>query len=906
MTDNIAGICWLLDPRTLETIHVSPAFETLCGRTFSTLDPILYRTLIHSDDIDRVLLAVSELQPTTHTVQHFRIISSSGVVKWMSTTISLYVHRDSHLVVLMDMAVDTSVRRQIHEALEARGDCYPRHVESSCDLICFHNLDGTIVSFNDRAAEILGYSRDELLNTPMRKFIPVEEYEEFDRYLSRMRMSGSASGLMSIVTKTGQRRVWEYCNTLHMKGAGEPIVRGVAHDVTDQKRIEEALRSSEENFSKVFMSSPLAIAITTLEGGEIVDVNEVFVKQTGVSRSEVIGKNASDLEVWVDARQQSHIMEEIRGGGRVQSQEVQFRNKSGAIQTQLYSAEPIRIGGKQCLIAVYEDITQRKFAEDTLKQSEANYRSLFLSSPCGMYRVALDGKFIFVNDALVELLGYDSADELLSKNLEEDIYANPDGRNRIVDSVQYLNPLKSVEVQWRRKNGTLIVVRAHATGWVNNEFGQVVGLETMVEDITKQGILEEQLRQMQKIESLALLAGGIAHDFNNVLTAVLGYGQLALKTLNRTKAEVQTSSVNPHRDSHLQILDKTTTQLQHIVDAAFHGQALTSQLLAFSRHESLPIYPLNLDVEIENIAEMIRRLIGEHIKVQLRLDCKSQTILGEKGAFGQIILNLCVNARDAMPKGGQLTVRTFSATVKAACEEHVGVPCGSYVVLEVADTGCGMRKAIQERIFEPFFTTKPAGHGTGLGLYTVYAILHRCGGHIRIQSEPGRGSTFRLYLPVVDASLTQSRAAPDCRVEGQDTGIVMVVEDDDRVREIVSSHLTSLGFQVLCEADPVVAVRDYDRLNGDIELLVTDVVMPGLTGPALVRQLKERQPNLRVLYMTGWASADILPPGLLCEGAELLRKPFDEFAFKSIIRDLLCRPKAISREIKLSAFAAEA
>jgi two-component system cell cycle sensor histidine kinase/response regulator CckA len=236
----------------------------------------------------------------------------------------------------------------------------------------------------------------------------------------------------------------------------------------------------------------------------------------------------------------------------------------------------------------------------------------------------------------------------------------------------------------------------------------------------------------------------------------------------------------------------------------------------------------------------------------------------------------------------------------------VGVPGGSYVVLEVGDTGCGMRKTVQERIFEPFFTTKPSGQGTGLGLYTVYAILHRFGGHVRMQSEPGHGSTFWLYLPVVGTSPKQCQTAPDGRFERLGNGIVMVVEDDDRVREIVASHLESFGFRVLCEASGNAAVRDYEQLHEDIELLVTDVVMPALSGPDLARKLKERQPNLRVLYMTGWAPVDTLPAEGLGQGAELLRKPFDERELYSTVRHLLRHPQPILRDTKLLSFAAGA
>jgi two-component system, cell cycle sensor histidine kinase and response regulator CckA len=530
-----------------------------------------------------------------------------------------------------------------------------------------------------------------------------------------------------------------------------------------------------------------------------------------------------------------------------------------------------------------------------------------LDSPCGLYRLALDGAFLFVNNALVELLGYDSTDELLSRNLEKDIYVIPQERYHILDNLDQRNPLKSVEVHWRRKDGTLIVVRAHARGWVNNELGQVIGLETMVEDITQQRTLEKRLRQMQKMESLALLAGGVAHDFNNILTVVLGYGQLALNTLNRTKTETPISIVSTRRDGDLLTLDKTRTQLQQIVDAATHGQTLTAQLLAFSRDDSLPMYPLNLDTEIKNISDMVKRLIGEHIRVHMYLGCDSQSILGETGALSQVILNLCVNARDAMPKGGRLTVRTYSVNVKLPSEEHAGIPHGSYVVLEVADTGCGMSKTVQERIFEPFFTTKPTSGGTGLGLYTVYAIVHRCGGHIRMQSEPGRGSTFWLYLPVVDSSPTQVlKSVRNGRNENLGNGTVIVVEDDDRVREIVAEQLESFGFHVLCAANATAAVQHYDQLEKDIEFLVTDVLMPGRDGRALARELTKRQPNLRVLYITGWAPADLTAPWVLGQGAELLRKPFNESSFSSAVQKLLRHPKPMVRDAKVLAVAAEA
>jgi two-component system cell cycle sensor histidine kinase/response regulator CckA len=440
-----------------------------------------------------------------------------------------------------------------------------------------------------------------------------------------------------------------------------------------------------------------------------------------------------------------------------------------------------------------------------------------------------------------------------------------------------------VEVHWKRKDGTPILIRAHVRP-VENEVGNLAHFETIAEDITQQRAFEEQVRQLQKMESLALLAGGVAHDFNNILCGVLGYGQLVLRTLH---ASSRVGRFLSDEQSRREVLERATVQVQHIVDAAIHGRSLTGQLLSFSRDEALPIYPINLDVEIDQIQDMVRRLIGENIEVAVRVACKSQKVLGEQGAFAQALLNLCVNARDAMPRGGRLTISTFPLIIDSDREEHPGIPRGNYVVLQVSDTGCGMDKNVQKRIFEPFFTTKPAGRGTGLGLYSVYAISRRSGGHIRVHSDVGIGSTFWLYFPVVDSP---AAAATPIHSEPSDTartGLVMVVEDDARLREMVRNQLEYFGFQVVCARSAGTAVQDYDRLAGGINVLMTDVVMPELSGPDLVSQLRQKQPNLKVVYMTGWAPAELLSVDALGEGIELLRKPFSMSELSSTLCHVL-------------------
>ncbi len=408
----------------------------------------------------------------------------------------------------------------------------------------------------------------------------------------------------------------------------------------------------------------------------------------------------------------------------------------------------------------------------------------------------------------------------------------------------------------------MLLVRA-STRAVRNESGQVVCFETTVEDIT----FEEQFRQVQKMEALALMSGGIAHDFNNILTAILGFGELVSRALGPT--------------------DPRKAQVQSIVDAALQGRSLTGTLLALSNNEALPVYPLNVDAEIRQARDTVCRLIGEHIDVRPHLDCKSQKVVGERGALLRIILNLAANARDAMPKGGQLTIDTFAADVRADDARHKGVPCGSYVVLSVTDTGCGMDKPLQERIFEPFFTTKTTSRGTGLGLYAVRTIVDQCSGHIQVRSEVGRGTTFTIYFPVVEMSHTILETIPEAYRQDAEGELIMIVEDDHRVREVLRCQLEDYGYRVLSEATPSAAISDSEGLGPELKLLITDVVMPELNGPDLAQRLKKGRPNLKVLFTTGNAPAEILPANALGEGSELLRKPWTVQELGSTIRHLL-------------------
>ena len=869
MAENIHDVFWLLDPIAGEVRFVSRAFERICERSVESLyaNPASCLELFHPADVAKLLAALHDLEQMGHFRDEFRIVCSSGTEKWLEVKGSTAKDVKGKVIALVGTAQEITERKEAERFLRESEDRYRDLVEHSEDLICTHDLQGRLLTVNDPPIRILGYCREHLLNKSIRDFLLPELSDQFDQYLARIQKDGVAKGQMSVVTKSGERRIWEYHNTLRTEGVARPIVRGVAHDITEKKLAERAHRRSEEKFSKAFLSSPIANAISTLREGRFIDVNESFEKLTGLKRAEVIGRTSSELGMWIDPRQRAAIVRELENGGSVRSQEIEFRSHERPPLVVLYSAETIDVDGERCLLAVGEDITGRKRAEERLRASEAQYRSLFHEAPYGIFRASRGGRLLMVNPAMVEMLGYDSESELLAKNIESDVYVDGHERRCLIERAQDAEHIEGVELHWKRKDGVQILVRAnvHAVRTCSNEDEY---FETMVEDVTQQRALEDHMRQVQKMEAIALLAGGIAHDFNNLLTGILGYAELIVKSFDRE--------------------DSRKGRLQMVVDAALKGRALTSQLLAFSHHQTRPLHPVEMDEEIEQTKDMLRRLIGENIEIRFILESSPMLVLGESGLIYQVVLNLAVNGRDSMPQGGKLTIRTSRAAMKSHDAALAGVPIGEYVVLEVCDTGCGMDRAVQERIFEPFFTTKEPGKGTGLGLCTVYGIIQECSGHIRVHSEIGCGSRFEIYFPVANVSPMQKPLMSLKSRSGRGESI-LVVEDDPRVREMLRDQLRTFGYSVFRAENASQALQVARRQGRQIDLLLTDIVMPGLSGTDLARQMRKKLPFLKVLYMTGYAAKDLLSPDSLGHDSELLPKPFTSMELNSKLQQLLGR-----------------
>ena len=427
---------------------------------------------------------------------------------------------------------------------------------------------------------------------------------------------------------------------------------------------------------------------------------------------------------------------------------------------------------------------------------------------------------------------------------------------------------KDVEIEWRRKDGSL--TKARCGGFVVKDGGKdAAHFEVFAEDVTEKRSLERQLQVAQKMEAVGRLSGGIAHDFNNLLGVIIGYSQVLKKRL-----EVE----NPLRE-HAEEIEK----------AGQRAASLTRQLLAFSRQQVLAPAVLNLNALLTDMEKMVSRLIGEDIELGLRLDPGIGRVKADLSQIEQVVMNLVVNARDALPHGGKLVIGTENAVLdQEYTRRHPGSRVGSYVMLSVIDNGTGMNAETLAHLFEPFFTTKEPGKGTGLGLATVYGVVKQSGGYVGVDSEPGRGSSFRVYLPQIKEAQRNDPAGAPLSATFRGTETVLLVEDADALRKLAQALLEQNGYRVLAAEGGVEALKIAEKEQERIHLLLTDVIMPGMNGRALAERLAPLHKGLRVLYMSGYTHTAIAEHGVLESGTYLLQKPFTEEALLQKVREVLC------------------
>jgi two-component system, cell cycle sensor histidine kinase and response regulator CckA len=811
-------------------------------------------------------------------------IGEEGAVRTMLAGANDYLVKDNltRLVPAIERelheAQNRSARRRAEAALRQSEDRYRDLVENSYDLMCTHDLEGRLLSCNQTAARILGYERDSLIGRDIREALLPEYRHLFESYIEKLLRDGIAQGVMTVRTRSGETRIWEYTNTLRTEGVAEPIVRGMAHDVTVQRKAEVALKTSESELRALFAAMTDVILVLDAYGRYLkiaptdpANPYKPDADRIGKTLHEVFPKEHADFLL-------THIRRSLADG---RTHKVEYKlNLEGK---EVWFEGTVSPMSKESVVLLARDITEHKQADEKMARLNAQLESqrkrlnkIVANVPGVVWESwhepdpALQ-RIDFVSDYVETMLGYSVEEWRSTPNFWLSI-VHPEDRERTAKASAVSlggGEERRLEFRWVAADGRVVWVESNAAVITDDE-GRTLGLRGVTTDITERKKLEHQFRQAQKMEAVGQLAGGIAHDFNNILTTIIGYGQLVL------------SSLDPD--------DPLRSQIEEIEKAGMRAASLTSQLLAFSRRQVLQPKVLDLNSIVAEMNRMLRRLIGESITLEVNTEPELGRVKADSGQIEQVIMNLVVNARDAVSQTGRLIIETANVDLDSEyTNEYLSVNPGRYVMLAVSDTGAGMDKETQTRVFEPFFTTKEQGKGTGLGLSTVYGIVKQSDGFIWLYSEPGQGTTFKIYLPRVDDApeAVDKRGRGVTQLKGSET--ILLVEDEEMVRKLAREVLQRNGYTVLEASNGGEALLTCEQHQGPIHMMITDVVMPQMSGRQLVERLTVLCPRMRVMYMSGYTDDAVLNAGLAPDET-FLQKPFMPESLLRKVRDVLDQP----------------
>jgi len=809
------------------------------------------------------------------------LLSAQGVVSSLSVIVHgkarpfgiLGVHtaqpreftiHDTHFLQAVANVLATAIdRAYAEEALRRSEEHFRSLIENGSDIVTIVGENGVFRYASPSVERVLGYAPRELLERNAFDYVHPDDIAVVAEALAgaihhpgvpqaaqfRFRAQDGAWRLLEAV---GQARVGR-------GDAAQLIVN--ARDVTERRRQERALRENKERLRTVIAGAPLVLFALDRDG-LFTMVEGRGLDAVGVRPALLLGHSAFTL--FADFPQAMADVRRALTGATFSSTVEVF----GAVFETWYS--PVRDvdGAVAGVIGVGTDITERCRAEAALRHSEESHRALVHHASYAIYRSSIEGRFLTVNPALVRMLGYESGQQLLAVDLAVDVYADPDERQRILGRFEVEDVVEGVEVTWKRRDGKEILVRLSGRA-VRRPGGAIDCFETIAEDVTERRALEEQLRQSQKMEAIGQLTGGIAHDFNNLLTIILANAQLVAKALPSGQADAQ-------------------ADLRDVMGAALRGRVMVKELLGFARRSRLDLQSVHLGGLISDLSGFLRRILPADVEIIAASENDLPDVRADVHATEQILFNLVTNARDAMPDGGVLRIETSRVHLTEDQRKAWGSSrAGEHVCLSVGDTGIGMDEETRAHMFEPFFTTKAAGKGTGLGLSTVYGLVKQHGGGIDVDSEPGKGTRFRIYFPVAEgvAPVVRPRAGVAEVRGGLET--ILVVEDDDQLRRSVKRILEAAGYQIVTAADGLEALEALRQTAG-VQLVFSDLVMPRLGGRALYDAARREGHTTPFLFASGYSDPD--RSSSLDPSVPLLHKPWTEPDLLERIREILDRP----------------
>ena len=809
-------------------------------------------------------------QPTTLVVEclasaELRGRHNNGEARTLQTTIAeLVLDGEPHTLAIFN---DITTQRSSEERFRRAFDVSPM------PQVMIRTSDRTFIAANDAFIETFGYSRGELLGRSTSNFTFYVRAGDRERIIERLGTDGRlVNEQMQLLTKSGTILdvVWS-CVIVNVDG--EPAVLKVAHDITELNRAVTAIRESEARFREIADNIRELFYVFDAKTGKPSYVSSAWESFTGYP---VENAYTIDWSVLIHPEDLERVQTELAAQlASAQTYEMVYRmvHRDGSVRWVRDRSVPIcdATGEVVRLVGVSEDITERKLTELALRDSETRFRDLAENIREVFWLTTPDLAQVLYISPGYELVWGRSCESLYANPLQWIEAIHPDDRARVDGAIEQSLRAGTYDVQYRivRPDGVVRSVRDRAFP-VRDERGTITRYAGVVDDITDQLALAEQLRQTQKLESLGMLAGGVAHDFNNLLAVIAASNGLLGE----------------------QLTSREDQELVAEVDAAVtRATGLTRQLLAFSRKQIVEPRVIDLNALVNETRKMMRRMVGEDVILTTSLEPELAPICVDPGYLVQVLMNLVVNARDAMPRGGSVALRTRTVTIdERLVRLHPNAKCGPAVMLDIADTGTGIPPETLRRIFEPFFTTKAQGRGTGMGLAVVHGIVEQAGGFIEVESSVGVGTTFHIYLPTVDGAAESAQTSALTLVHGCET--IVLVDDDFYVRRATARALRARGYTVL-------EANDGDTALGllhtpGIDLLLTDVVMPGIDGRQLAEAARRELPALRVLYMSGYTDDAVVRHGVMQGAVNLIEKPFRIDVLATKVRQVLDEPSAVA------------
>jgi len=744
-------------------------------------------------------------------------------------------------------------------------------------IIYVHDRDNKFSYVNIPSASALGFNQTDMIGKHWRELgLSAQIMEVVDRQRAEVFATGRPATYETKYPTANGIQEYEYnLNPIFDPYGKVKLVISVGRNITTQKTAQNSLRQSEERFAKIFDTIPLPTHISTLAEARFMAMNPASLARYNISLEDVIGRTPVELG-WITQEALTQYLEMVKKQGRVSNMESGIRVGDGQAGYGLVSTEIIELDGQACILTMAQDITKLKQAEAALRQSEERFSKIFNFAPITTVIADLDGRLVMVNEAVLRRRQV-KLEDVVGHSLSELGWGSLDEQDKLLEVVRRNGSVENLEMKVNNPdaNPDYFLVSTELI-----ELDGQTRILIVAQDITERKKAEEalkrsqtQLLQAQKMESIGRVAGGVAHDFNNLLTAISGYNALAMMNLKPD------SEILP--------------DLEEIQKAVERAGALTRQLLAYSRQSVLELKVINLNEVVSNIGKMLRRIIGEDIDLTTRLAPNLGQVMVDPGQLEQVIMNLVVNSRDAMPDGGSLVLETRNIEVNESyrTSHNPNIKTGPYVLLAVTDSGYGMDEATQARIFDPFYTTKEPGQGTGLGLSLVYGIVNQFGGFINVYSELGVATTFKIYLPrhSDDIAPVEIAQLPETvTLSGHET--ILLVEDDETLRNLSSRVLESFGYTVLSAANGKEGLELNLWYNGTIDLLITDMIMPQMGGFELVNQIGVARPSLKIMIMSGYTDQMLSNLEHIPQFKAFLQKPFTPIEFAQKVREVLDSP----------------